>query len=362
MNVLLLVTTGQIVKLFRIDLIKKLVERGHKVTVAADFSQGNIDGDFDKVDISLSNRSKSVVKTLNYYRHVKKIVKAVSPDVVMTFMIKPNTIGVLAAKKAVPNARIFAMVEGMGVVYTEQSLKFKAIRLITNFLYKKSMKNVDGLFCLNKYDVGFFRSHKYINDDKIHCIPGIGVDLERFKYTDVTNFSRFVFVARMLKEKGVEEFCRMASIVKKDYPEAEFEMYGAEEKETSDCIKEYASTGAVKYCGITSDVAMVLRESTALILPTYREGASRIIMEAMACGRPVIASNTIGCDHLVDDGKTGYLVAVKDVDGLVKAVKRLIDSRETVINMGNNGRKKAVDVFDAEKINEKICKIVEDEK
>lgn len=360
MKVLLIVTTAQIVRLFRTDLINTLIERGHEVTVVADFSQGSVDGEFVKIDVSLTNRSKSITKSLKYYKQIKQAVRSVAPDVVMTFMIKPNTLGVLAARSVAPHARIFAMVEGMGVVYTSKSVKYRLVKVITDFLYKRSMRTVDGLFCLNKYDADYFVKGRFIDGQKVHCIPGIGVNLKDFDCSEVQNFSKFVFVARMLKEKGVEEFCRIATEVKKEYPDAQFEMYGAEEKETSGCIRAHEAAGDVKYCGTTSDVVGVLKSAAALILPTYyREGSSRIIMEAMACGRAVIASDTIGCDHLVEDGSTGYLVPVRDVDGFVKAVKTLLSSQEIVKKMGEQGRRRAESMFDADKINENICRIVE---
>ena len=360
MKVLLIVTTAQIVRLFRMNLINTLIERGHEVTVVADFSQGSVDGEFVKIDVSLTNRSKSITKSLKYYKQIKQAVRSVAPDVVMTFMIKPNTLGVLAARSVAPHARIFAMVEGMGVVYTENSFKYRLIRLITNFLYRRAFKKIAGLFCLNQNDVDFFVKGKFIDERKVHNIRGIGVNLKDYPFEDVTVFNRFVFIARMLKEKGVEEFCKAADIVKTEFPNAEFVMYGKEEPATTECIAEYQKKGVVQYKGVTSDVAEVLKESTALVATTYREGSSRVIMEAMACGRPVIASDTTGCNHLVEDGKTGYLVKVKDVEGFAETMKKLLKTeKEKIAIMGKAAREKAERECDADKINALICDIVE---
>lgn len=360
MKVLMVVTTLQIVELFRIDLIKELVRRENEVVVVSDFGGDDAKNVYKKIDVALTNRSISVTKAVNYYKAVKKAVKEECPDVIMTFMVKPNTLGVLAAKSARKSARVYSMVEGMGVVYTDNSFKYKLIRLITNFLYRRAFKKIDGLFCLNQYDVDFFVKGKFIDERKVHNIRGIGVNLKDYPFEDVTVVNRFVFIARMLKEKGVEEFCKAADIVKTEFPNAEFVMYGKEEPATTECIAEYQKKGVVQYKGVTSDVAEVLKESTALVATTYREGSSRVIMEAMACGRPVIASDTIGCNHLVEDGKTGYLVKVKDVEGFAEAMKKLLNTeKEKIAIMGKAAREKAERECDADKINALICNIVE---
>lgn len=359
MKILLLCTAEGTVRNFRRDLILFLQERGHEVVVVANFAN-NSGFKFKTYNVRMHNRSIGIFETLNYYKAVKKAVKEECPDVIMTFMVKPNTLGVLAAKSACKSARVYSMVEGMGVVYTENSFNYKLIRLITNFLYRRAFKKIAGLFCLNQNDVDFFVKGKFINERKVHNIRGIGVNLKDYPFEDVTVFNRFVFIARMLKEKGVEEFCKAADIVKTEFPNAEFLMYGKEEPATTECIAEYQKKGVVQYKGVTSDVAEVLKESTALVATTYREGSSRVIMEAMACGRPVIASDTIGCNHLVEDGKTGYLVKVKDVEGFAEAMKKLLNTeKEKIAIMGKAAREKAERECDADKINALICDIVE---
>lgn len=358
MKIMLLCTTEGTIRNFRRDLISFLQAKGHEVIVVADFLSDR-DFQFKTYGIRMQNRSVSIFEGLNYYKAVKSVVKEERPDVVMTFMVKPNTLGVLAAKSAYKKVRIFSMVEGMGVVYTDNSLKYRLIRLITNFLYRRAFKKVDGLFCLNQYDADYFTKGKYIAESKVHNIRGIGVDLNRYPFSEVKVFNRFVFIARMLKEKGVEEFCKAAAIVKEEFPNAEFVMYGKGEPATEECIAEYQKRGVVQYMGITSNIVEVFQDATALVATTYREGSSRVIMEAMACGRAVIASDTIGCNHLVDDGVTGYLVKVKDVEGFAEAMKKVLNDKEQASAMGKKAREKAERECDENKINALICNIVE---
>lgn len=359
MKIVLVCTNAAVVKTFRMELIDKLLRNGHSVSVIANF-----DGEdwhlvgVKTINISMQNRSKNPFQSLNYYKQVKKAVAEEKPDIVMTFMIKPNTFGVLAVSKC-PGVRIYSMVEGMGVVYTDDSIVYKILRIITDLLYKKAMKRIDGLFCLNKYDAAYFTDKKYIEAEKVHVLSGIGLDLKKFEFSPVCNFKKFVIIARLLKEKGIEEFCKAAEIIKNKYPEAEFCIYGSKVDNTQKIINEYERKKVIEYRGTTNNVPEVLKESTALVLPTYREGSSRIIMEAMSVGRPVIASNTIGCNHLVDVGKNGILTPIKDVQAIADAIEFLIQNPDKVVEYGRNSRKKAENEFDSEVVNSKILEIIE---
>ena len=186
MKIMLICTTGGVVNNFRLDLIEALIASGHTVTVVADYSEVKpVKDNFEVVDISVDNKSNNVFSTLNYYYKVKKAVQSVGPDVVITFMIKPNTFGARAALK-VKGVKVFSMIEGMGTVYTVNTVKYMLIRKITDFLYKSNMRKLDGLFCLNDYDADYFRG-KFIPDNKLHVIPGIGLDTEKYAFSEITN-------------------------------------------------------------------------------------------------------------------------------------------------------------------------------
>ena len=357
MKIMLICTTGGVVNNFRLDLIEALIASGHTVTVVADYSEVKpVKDNFEVVDISVDNKSNNVFSTLNYYYKVKKAVQSVGPDVVITFMIKPNTFGARAALK-VKGVKVFSMIEGMGTVYTVNTVKYMLIRKITDFLYKSNMRKLDGLFCLNDYDADYFRG-KFIPDNKLHVIPGIGLDTEKYAFSEITNHNVVAMFARLLKEKGVEDYCNAAALVKKNMPEVKFLLYGQKEKETDDIVKEYGKRGIIEYKGITSDIPKTLNEVGIVVLPSYREGSSRIIMEAMSCGRPVITYDTIGCNHLINSGNDGILVPLRNVNSLAEAIAKVCKNNQYADELGKNARMRAVNEYDSSKINEKIISIL----
>lgn len=344
------------------ELIETLQNNGHEVTVVADFSDSkDYNFDFKTIDLSLQNRSKSVLKAIKYYYAIKNIIKEEKPEVVFTFMIKPNTFGAIAAQSAGAK-KVYSMIEGMGTVYTNNSLKYRLIRKITDFMYKKSMRKLKGLFVLNNYDAEYFINKKFIEKDKITVIPGIGLDTAKYKFEDIRNYNRFVLIARLYKEKGVEEYCKAAEIVKQKYPEVEFLIYGYKDASMANIVDYYANKNVVKYMGITSDIPEVLQDAEVVVLPSYREGASRIIMEAMSAGRPVITYDTIGCNHLVRHNTDGLLVEYKSIEPLAQAMIQLIENHELVDKMSKEAHKYAVENFDCKVINNKILQVIEKEK
>lgn len=357
MNIMLICTSGGIVNNFRQDLIDFLTEKGHVVTVIADYSdQKPLKNNYKAIDISVNNKSKNVFSALKYYCAIKKAVKQCGPDTVITFMIKPNTFGARAALKA-PGVKVFSMIEGMGTVYTVDTLKYRAIRVITDFLYRSNMRKLSGLFCLNDYDAAYFKNG-FISADKVHILPGIGLDTEKYAFSQINEHKTVAMFARLLREKGVEDYCKAAKIVKESDPEVKFLLYGQREKETDEIVDSYVAQGVIEYRGTTSDVTSAMKEVGVVVLPSYREGASRIIMEAMSCGRPVITYDVIGCNHLVDNGKNGIVVKKFDINALAEAIDQIVHNEIMSNEFGERAREKAEKVYDAKVINNTICDVI----
>ena len=360
MKIMLICTTGGVVNNFRIDLIESLIACGHTVTVAADYSEVKPATDnCEVVDISVDNKSKNVFSSLIYYYKVKKAVQVVSPDVVITFMIKPNTFGARAALK-VKGIKVFSMIEGMGKVYTVNTIKYMLIRKITDFLYRSNMRKLDGLFCLNDYDAAHFRG-RFISDEKLYVIPGIGLDTEKYAFSEITNHNVVAMFARLLKEKGVEDYCKAAELIKNGNSEIRFLLYGQRERETDYIVKDYVSKGVIEYKGIVADMPRELKKVGMVVLPSYREGSSRIIMEAMSCGRPVITYDTIGCNHLINNENDGLIVPLRDIHALSEAIVKVYKNNQYAEELGKNARRRAVNEYDSSIINEKIISIITQE-
>lgn len=360
MKCFFIVTKSETVLTFRRSLIESLLTRGHHIGVIAHDSERQQDIQALNVDfycVEQENRSLNPLSSLQYKRKITKILKTEKPDLVFTFQLKPNTFGVQAACKA-GIKKIYAMVEGAGDVFINDSLKWKAIRFVVCTLYKKAFRHTQKVFFLNGDDQSEFLKRKLVPKEKATLIPGVGVDLQHFAEKPLKETNSFLMIARMLKTKGVEEYCQCARLVRQKHPEARFCYLGAEGTVTLVDIQEYLNDGSVCYLGTTKDVRPYLEECTALILPSYREGMPMAVMEAEAVGRAVIVSDSVGCKDTVIDGFNGFLVSVRDSAQMAERCCYLLENPDIAVQMGNNSRQLAQDRFDEKKINQMILDIL----
>ena len=360
-KILLLCGASQTALNFRVGLIKALKEAGWQVSVSvldSKFKEEIQTLEIDKLFCTEeNNRSVNPFAALRLKKYYKKIVKEYCPDVVMTFMLKPNTFGVAAAHKAgVKN--IVSMVEGAGDVFINRGLKWAIIRKLVCFLYKKSFRYCKKVVFLNQDDQSEFIARRLVKEGQCALLPGIGVNLDRFAFKPLKNQRTFLMVARMLKTKGVYEYCKCARIVKRKYPDAVFNYLGAEGTVTLENIREYLDDGSVNYLGVAKDVRPYLEDCTIFMLPSYREGMPMSIMEAEAVGRAVITSDNIGCKETVKDGYNGFLVPMGDAEMMAEKAIRCIEHPEKTEEMGKNSRAFAEEKFEQRKINERLIGII----
>lgn len=352
-RILLLCASSNSVRNFRQPMIKMLQKKGCRVGVCV-YDDNNKDLiknlGVDYFLIPSHNRVTNPFQLLNLKRSYTKLIKEYSPDAVFTFVLKPNTFGVLAAKKAGIN-NIYSMVEGAGDVFINNGFKWKFIRKVVCSLYKKAFKNCKKVFFLNNDDKTEFIQRKLVKPEQCKVIHGIGVDLERFAYRPITNHKTFLMIARMLKTKGVYEYCKCARIVKQKYPDVVFNYLGAEGTIKLADIQEYIDDGSINYLGTTTDVRPYLEDSLLLLLSSYREGLPMSIMEAEAVGRGIITSDSIGCRDTVIEGYNGFIVPRGDYEQMAEKVIWCIEHPVETEQMGLNARKFAEDKFDQEKIN-----------
>ena len=359
-RIMIIVAASNMVLSFRTDLIKKFQIEGYSVGVVAfdNDCQVQIEGlgvKFYCVDDN--NRNTSPLKILSLKKKYVKIIKDFDPEIVFTFMLKPNTFGVFAAKKAGVK-KVYSMVEGAGDVFIKSGFKWKIIRSVVCHLYKKAFKISNKVFFLNNDDKSEFINRKILPQEKCELINGIGVNLEKFAYKPVVNTSTFLMIARMLKTKGVIEYCKCARLVKQKYPNATFNYLGQEGDIMVGDIQDYIDDGSINYLGAVSDVRPYLEQATVMILPSYREGFPMSIMEAQAVGRAVITHNVTGCKETVKDGYNGFLVQKGDCEKMAEKVIWCLENQEETKKMCENARAFAEQYFDQQKINQKIFDIV----
>ena len=304
-----------------------------------------------------ANRSLNPLKVLTLSSRYAKLIKQINPDLVFTFMLKPNIYGVQGAKKA-GITNIYSMVEGAGDVFINDGLKWKIIRKVVCHGYKKSFKNSKKVFFLNNDDKNEFVQRKLVQENQCEIVHGIGVDLERFSYKPLKNQNTFLMIARLLKTKGVMEYCEAARIVKQKYPNATFNLLGPEGTMKQTDIQEYIDDNSINYLGPTTDVRPYVEESSVYVLPSYREGLSVSVMEAQSVGRAIITGDTNGTRDTVEDGYNGFLVPIKNAEAIAEKMIYFLENPSEIERMGKNARTFAENNFDQKIINEKICDII----
>lgn len=361
MKIFLLTTKSETVLTFRKGLIEELKQRGFRVSVIAHDRER--EEDIKALGVSFycvrqNNRGLNPFAILQYQKTIRQILEKEAPDIVFTFQIKPNTIGVQAAKAAGVE-KIFCMVEGAGDVFNNQSVKWKLIRLVVCRLYRNAFRSAEKVFFLNTDDRTEFQERKLVTSGQSELVHGIGVDLEHFACKPIKHDRTFLMIARMLKNKGVLDYCKCARLVKQRYPDAVFNYLGAEGTLTQDDIREYLDDGSVCYLGTTKDVRPSLEACTAFLLPScYREGLPMSIMEAEAIGRCIITCDNVGCRDTVVEGYNGYLVSCGDYEALAQRCIQLIQQPELAVQMGANSRIFAQEHFDQKRINEKLLEFL----
>jgi glycosyltransferase involved in cell wall biosynthesis len=295
-------------------------------------------------------------------------IKQLKPDLVFSYFAKPVIFGTLAAKIAkVP--KIIGMLEGLGYTFTDQpnglSPKTKLIKAIQVFLYKLALPKLNQLILLNDDDKTDLLINNGIAVKEIYILGGIGLDINQYKYSPVTMSLpiKFLFIGRLLKEKGIHDFIAAAQIVKEKFPQTTFTVLGGIDEAnlgalTQGELTQYIDQNVIDYPGHVENIAERIKQSHVFVLPSYREGIPRSTQEAMAIGRPVITTDVPGCRDTVIDGVNGFLVPKWNPQALAEKMIYFIEHPEQVRMMGDQSHKIAIEKFDAEKVNQRLLEIL----
>lgn len=358
---------------FRAELIKNLNLKN--ITVYA-FTTDNDALELDKISelgaIPISyqlNRGglNPLADMLATYKLAQQI-RQLKPDLVFSYFAKPVIFGTLAAKIAkVP--KIIGMLEGLGYTFTDQpnglSSKTKLIKAIQVFLYKLALPKLNQLILLNHDDKTDLLINNDIEVKETYILGGIGLDLNKYKYSPaiIDLPIQFLFIGRLLKEKGIHDFIAAAQIVKQKFPQTTFTVLGGIDEAnlgalTQGKLTQYIDTKVIDYPGHVENIAEWIKQSHVFVLPSYREGVPRSTQEAMAIGRPVITTDVPGCRDTVIDGVNGFLVPKWNPQALAEKMIYFIEHPEQVRMMGDQSHKIAIEKFDAEKVNQRLLEIL----
>lgn len=332
---------------FRREVIKAIVDAGYKVIISvpdddtkADYFQGI---GCEIIQTEFNRRGVNPLADFKLMMTYRRLIKQLKPMAVLTYTIKPNVYGGLAARLCrVPQ---IANVTGLGDAVENGGWMQK----LTVALYKIGIGKAQRVFFQNEGNRNFC-VRMGISDDNTALLPGSGVNLVYHTFQEYPadeGIIRFLFIGRLLKDKGTEELFATAKVIKEKYPQTEFHVVGSVDGNYQTQLDALVDTGVVKFLGSQSDVRPFIGQVHCTIMPSYHEGMSNVNLESAANGRPVITTNVPGCRETIDDGRTGILVEARSVDSLVNGVERFISlSYEQKVIMGQMARKKVENEFD----------------
>lgn len=351
---------------FRGDLIKAFIKKGYEVVVTGPNKEYL--EDIEKlgasfIEVPFVKDNVGIIGDLKYCSMLRKVIKEEKPDKIFSYTIKPVIYGSIAGGTCGVK-EIYPMMTGLGRVYGTDGLKSKILRMITGTLYKIAFRYCKKVIFQNWDDMDLFVKLKYLPKSKCDKIDGSGVNMERFAFSKLPEEKTFLMISRIIKEKGVFEFCEAAKIVKEKHPEAKFVILGGYDSSIGavrpEELKPYTDAGFVEIPGEVKDVSPILGGCYSFVLPTYyREGIPRTILEAMACGKPILTTNWVGTREAVDDGVNGYLVPIKDGNSLAEKMITLIENPDMAQEMGEASYNICKEKFEVGIINEKMLKMME---
>ena len=333
---------------FRLELIQELI-KNHEVVLSMPFvgHEDNFKAMGIKcIDTALDRRSINLKKDFELFRFYQKLIKDEKPDLVITYSIKPNIYAGLACNLAgVPYC---ANVQGLGTAFQK-----KGLAQIVSLLYKVALKRVRMVFFENVENAREFCDVVGISKSKRTVLNGAGINLKNFPYEEYPENEKthFLYLGRIMKEKGIDELLAAAEKLKADGENFVVDMVGFFEDEYLEKFNTAQQKGIVMFRGFAQDPRPCYAAADCVVLPSYHEGMSNVLLEAAASGRPIITSRIHGCMEAVVEGETGYLCTVKDKDSLYHAMKQFMAlSRDKRREMGIKGRSHVESVFEKEKI------------
>lgn len=352
MHILITVNAAWNIWNFRRPLVEALAADGHRITVLAppDASVA----DLERIGcrfrpLRMSVKGLNAFEDLKLQRRLQRIFQEEQPDAILSFTIKNNIFGARAARTVgvpfVPN------VTGLGTAFLSGGL----LQTIAEQLYRRAFRKLPIVFFQNEDDRDLFLDRKLVRADQARLLPGSGIDLVHFAPAKMPSADAppvFLMIARLLRDKGVIEFVEAARQIKARHPNARFQLLGATGSENRSVIdtrtvEGWVNEGVVEYLGTTGDVRPAIAAVACVVLPSYREGAPRTLIEAAAMARPLIATDVPGCRAVVDEDVSGFLCEVRNADSLVAAVERfLVCSPSARTEMGQAGRAKMEREFD----------------
>ncbi|WPP49236.1 glycosyltransferase family 4 protein [Catalinimonas niigatensis] len=353
MKIAIVLNTSWNVYNFRLGLINALQEDGHQVVILAphdQYSHRLEDLGYSFYPIKMDSRGVNPIKDAGLVVELYKLYKKISPDIILHYTVKPNIYGTLAARAA--GIPMINNVCGLGTVF----LKKGWVSLVAKSLYKIAFRFPHKVFFQNHDDFQLFVREKLIKKNIADTVPGSGIDLKKFEPTvipvDKPHVFTFLVISRLIFDKGIIEYVDAIKKLRSEGVNAHFQILGAKDPIHQrgipvEIVDHWVDEGLIEYLGTTDDVKSRIELADCVVLPSYREGLPRTLLEAASLGKPIITTDTAGCRHVVEDNENGFLCKVRSADDLAEKMMKMLGlSHEERMSMGEKGRLKVQRQFD----------------
>lgn len=353
MKIAIVLNTSWNVYNFRLGLINALKESGHEIMVLAPhdrYSYKLTELGYTYFPVRMDSRGINPVKDAGLILELLRLYRQLQPDVVLHYTVKPNIYGTLAARLA--GIPAINNVCGLGTVFLKKGL----VSVIAKSLYRVAFRYPEKVFFQNHDDFQLFVRKNLVKEGIADLVPGSGINLDKFSSphsrTDQEPDFRFLVISRLIYDKGILEYIEAIRQLKARGINARFQILGAKDPLHKrgipvGLIDSWINEGLIEYLGTTDDVKGVIDQASCVVLPSYREGLPRTLLEAASLGKPIITTDTAGCRHVVDDGINGLLCKVRCASDLADKMETMLTlSPEALRQMGNRGRDKVRQQFD----------------
>ena len=353
---------------FRGHLLGEMVRRGHQVTTIAPAASREIRNALRELgvayrDIGIERTGLNPFADLRYGWRLWRAFRGIRPDVVLSYTIKPNVYASSAARLA-SVSRIACLVTGLGFAFDSGESARSPARVLARALLCIAIRCSDVVICQNPDDLRQLVESRVIDDaSKAFVVDGSGIDLQHFQQRPVPEGPpTFLLIARLLVNKGIREYAEAARLVSIEYPDVRFWLVGWFDDNPAALdrreFEEWQDQGIVDYHGSVEDVRPWLDRCCVYVLPSYREGTPRTVLEAMATGRAIVTTDVPGCRQTVLDGDNGFLVRARNVEQLAAAMKRFAEEPQLAVTMGARSRKLAEERFDVRNVSDNMLRLM----
>ncbi len=358
MDILILANYDYGLYIFRKELLEKIVKDNN---VFVSVPKGEYKNKLEElgckvIETELSRRGTNPIADLKLFNSYKKIIKDIKPNIVLTYTIKPNVYGGMACQ--IYKVPYVANITGLGSALENKGI----LQVISSNLYRMGLKKAQKVFFQNESNRDFMLNHNIVKDN-YDLIPGSGVNLDKFKFMEYKDSQTidFVYVGRLMKQKGLDQYLDAAKYIRNKYPNTRFHICGFCEDDYKEVIDNLVKDEVVIYHGVIEDMKKIYEITHCTILPTYYpEGMSNVLLESLACGRPIITTNRPGTKEIVEDKINGFVVKEKDSQDLIEKIEMFISlSFKQREQLGINGRKKVEKYFDRNIVVNKYLKEIE---